>query len=210
MTTPDSTGGSRSLRTAGVALLGVAAIALLIGLVTLTGGDGSDGGDGSNGVASDGPTSPGAEPDGAGAGTSPARPASPTVTEQPSPSPPPALITPLVPDPAPADVPAADGGGSDSAAKSAGTVRIYNNSTIRGLATRVSDDMRAAGWAIEEVGNYSGGIIPTTTVYYENDAQRSAAEVLADQFGMRTEPRFDGIRGATPGLIVIVTNDYSA
>ena len=28
------------------------------------------------------------------------------------------------------------------------------------------------------------------------------------QFGLRVEPRFAGIDDATPGLIVIVTNDY--
>ena len=37
-----------------------------------------------------------------------------------------------------------------------------------------------------------------------------AAEVraLAEDFGMRVEPRFDGIADASPGVIVIVTKDY--
>lgn len=205
MTTPDVTGGGRPLRTAAIALLSMAAIALLIGLVSVTDDDGSNGGDG---VAA-GPTSASAEPDvtssvsapdgpGTGAGTAPARPTLPTAT-----------VPPSAPPPSPADVPAAGNGGGGEEAKTAGTVRIYNNSTVRGLAARAAEDMRAEGWTIEEVGNYSGGIIPTTTVYYQNHTQRSAAEALADQFGMRVEPRFDGIREATPGLIVIVTSDYS-
>ncbi len=88
-------------------------------------------------------------------------------------------------------------------------MRVYNNSKIRGLAARAAQDMRAAGWSVREVGNYSAGTIPTTTVYYDDEGQRSTADALGESFGMRVEPRFDGIRDATPGLIVIVTNDYS-
>lgn len=88
-------------------------------------------------------------------------------------------------------------------------VRVYNNSTVSGLATRAADDMREAGWPVTEVGNYPSGVIPTTTVYYRpGTPEQSAAELLADEFGMRVEPRFAGIRGLPPGLIVIVTGDY--
>lgn len=60
-----------------------------------------------------------------------------------------------------------------------------------------------------EVGNYPWGIIPTTTVYYqEGTGQRSEAEAIGANFGMRVLPRFPGIVNASPGLIVIVTNDY--
>ena len=97
---------------------------------------------------------------------------------------------------------------TDDAVRAA--VRVYNNSTIRGLAARAAQDMRAAGWSVPEVGNYSGGIIPTTTVYYDDEGQRSAADALGESFGMRIEPRFEGIQDAAPGLIMIVTNDYSS
>lgn len=33
-------------------------------------------------------------------------------------------------------------------------VRVYNNSTIRGLAARVARDLTAAGWTVVDVGNY--------------------------------------------------------
>src|SRR4029450_11843982 len=45
-------------------------------------------------------------------------------------------------------------------------VRVYNNSTITGLAGRASDEVRANGWAVVDTGNYSQGTIPTTTVYF--------------------------------------------
>jgi hypothetical protein len=92
---------------------------------------------------------------------------------------------------------------------SRGEVRVYNNSTIRGLAAQAAEDLTAAGWTVVEVGNYAQGTIPTTTVYYqEGTDQRDDAEALGAEFGMRVQPRFPGLANADPGLIVIVTNDY--
>ena len=47
-----------------------------------------------------------------------------------------------------------------------GPVRVYNNSTITGLATRAASEFRADGWQVGQVANYSAGVIPTSTVYY--------------------------------------------
>ncbi len=93
---------------------------------------------------------------------------------------------------------------------SRGEVRVFNNSTIRGLATRAAGDLSAAGWTVVEVANYAQGTIPTTTVYYQEDTDRAAAEALAAQFKVRVEARFPGIEKIGPGLIVIVTNDYAS
>jgi len=115
--------------------------------------------------------------------------------------------TPEAPDPAPEDI--SDAGSADDKGWSRGQVRVYNNSTIRGLAARVADDLSAAGWMVVEVGNYARGTIPTTTVYYqEGTDQRADAEAIAAEFGMRVQPRFPGISNAGPGIVVIVTNDY--
>lgn len=194
MSTPDATGSGRPLRTAGLVLLGVAAVALLLGLFSIATGDDSDE------IATEG-RPPATSTPSASAPPSPTGPASPA-----SPIPtPPSVATPVAPPPI--TLPDAGSGKGDA---TRGTVRVYNNSTIRGLAARAAEDIRAAGWAVREVSNYSGGIIPTTTVYYDDESQRSAADALGESFGMRVEPRFGGIRDATPGLIVIVTNDYSS
>jgi hypothetical protein len=88
-------------------------------------------------------------------------------------------------------------------------VRVYNNSTIRGLAARAARDLTAVGWSVGDVGNYPWGTIPTTTVYYQvGTDQHADAEAIGARFGMRVLPRFPGIVNASPGLIVIVTNDY--
>ncbi|QYN40904.1 LytR C-terminal domain-containing protein [Pseudonocardia sp. DSM 110487] len=122
---------------------------------------------------------------------------------------------------APAPAPSGGGGGDartggTTAGRSGGgtsatrlPLRVYNNSTISGLATRAAEDFRNAGWPIDEIGNYPQGVIPTTTVYYRPGTNEEApAKALAEQFGMRVNSRFEGLQHATPGIIVIVTNDY--
>lgn len=90
-------------------------------------------------------------------------------------------------------------------------VRVFNNSTIRGLADRAAADLRARGWNVVEVGNYPYGTIPESTVYYRpGTPEQGAADALADQFGLRSMPRFPGIQNASPGVIVIATNNWRA
>ncbi|MBC8092678.1 MAG: LytR C-terminal domain-containing protein [Pseudonocardia sp.] len=87
-------------------------------------------------------------------------------------------------------------------------LRVYNNSTITGLAARGAADFEAAGWTVTDTGGYNGRI-PVSTVYYrEGTAEKDAADFLADAFGLRAQPRFDGIEDSSPGVIVILTKDY--
>ncbi|GGM43793.1 hypothetical protein GCM10012275_13510 [Longimycelium tulufanense] len=212
----DPANPSRPLRVAGLALLGVASVAVIVGVVTVTaGGDGSA--NGPRTVASSASTatgSPAESPTAAGPSSTPATTttaAAPTTTPAPSepakpdkPSGPPATGRPDTANPPGGREPA-----DDQRATPRAPLRVYNNSTIKHLAARAADDFRAAGWEVVEVGNYSSGIIPTTTVYYRPGTdEKAAAEALGRQFGMRVEPRFDGISDASPGLVVIVTNDY--
>jgi hypothetical protein len=89
-------------------------------------------------------------------------------------------------------------------------VRVYNNSTISGLAARVAGQLRAAGWTVIEVGNYARSTIPTTTAYYrDGTGERASAEALRAEFGAQVEPRIAEIAGDGPGVILIVTNDYA-
>jgi hypothetical protein len=140
---------------------------------------------------------------------------------QPAPAPPPAApVQPPVQQP-PAQQPAgpppvqlAPGSGSDQQPSSPDqsakiSVRVYNNSTIKGLAHRAADDFRAAGYDVPEAGNYPWGKIPTTTVYYRPGTPEQAnAEQVAAQFGALAQPRFPGLQDATPGIIAIITDDY--
>jgi hypothetical protein len=100
----------------------------------------------------------------------------------------------------------AAGGGPSHAAV---PVRVLNNSTITGLADRAAGDMRAKGWNVVEVGNYPNGVIPVSTVYFRPGTdEEPAADAVASELGIRSQPRFDGIEQASPGLIVIATNNW--
>lgn len=195
MTSPESS--QRPGRVAGLALLGIAAVALVIGLITLFGsnGDGeADGGNGDQPPASETTSS----------SSSSEEPSAPPGESTTAPAPPPTTTTTTAP----------PGGTTTTTSPTPGPekavpVRVYNNSTIKGLAAEAAEDLAAAGWTVAEVGNYSAGRIPTTTVYYTpGTAEEAAARALGEEFGMRVEDRFAGIRDANPGVIVIVTNDY--
>jgi hypothetical protein len=198
MTSPDP-GSTRPGRIAGVALLGLAAVALVIGLVTALGNGDSNADGGAQ------PSSRTTEITGPPGTTSPSR----TTTTRP-----PSSTTSSKP-PAGGQTtttttgqsqPPGDGNGEPT--KSV-PVRVLNNSTIKGLAKRAADDLKADGWNVTGTGNYSGGIIPTTTVYFRPGTEEEAtARAIAAEFGIRVEARFDGIKDASPGVIVIVTNDY--
>jgi hypothetical protein len=197
MCTPNGSRAGRRVRTAGLTLVVLSALALVVGLVVTGIRDKQAGTTGQRPAHA--ARSPSASP--------PLVPYPPPAPSRPAPAP---VVTPVAPPEAAESAPAGDnasGGKSFPRVE----VRVYNNGTIHGLAARVAHDLAAGGWTVSEVGNYAQGTIPTSTVYYqEGTGQRAAAEALAAQFRMRVEPRFPGIANASPGLIVIVTNDYES
>jgi len=220
--------GSRSpLRVGGIALLGVGVIAAFAGLITTTQGNGNgtvaQAPTASAGVLEStapaaGPTEPAVAsppPDAARMAPAPATPfvpgatgdgtavgAAPPASAVPAPAPAPAEpAPPAVAAPAPAP------GGSSSVPH--GSLRVYNNSLIQGLAARAAADFRSAGWTVAEIGGYPGATIPTSTVYYRPGTdEQTVAQEIGRAFGLRVEPRFAGIQSASPGVIVIVTREY--
>ncbi len=204
-------GMSRPMKAAGVALIGVAIIAAVIGGISaLGGGDGSNeagpSGTSTQPGTSGGPSS--APPSTSSSATPPSAStsASPSSPTPPSPSSPP-------PGQATSSAPGGPGqpGGDQQASNKWVTVRVFNNSTIKGLADRAAEDFRGGGWNVNEVSNYSQGIIPTTTAFYRPGTdEEAAAKQLAQEFGIKAEPRFEGIQNASPGVIVIVTKEYQS
>lgn len=224
MTSPAPSGGPSRRRVAGLALVGVGVIAAIIGLASLAldgGGDGQTaapppGGD----TATTAPPPPGEAGPTTGAPPATSDPvAVPTFPTSAIAAPPPVTQAPA-PAPAPEQGGSGSGGGTDASGGSGGSggaasgvsrgpVRVYNNSTITGLAASAAEDLRNAGWEVGEVANYPFGIIRTTTVYYRpGTAEKGTAEALGREFDMRVSERFEGLEDASPGVIVIVTNDY--
>jgi hypothetical protein len=84
---------------------------------------------------------------------------------------------------------------------------VLNNSRVKGLAATWARKLNAGGWPTPTVGNYSGGVIAQTTVYYA-PGQQASAQRLARQFGFgRVLPRFAGLPGQ--GLTLVLTRDAS-
>ncbi|MGH3452173.1 MAG: LytR C-terminal domain-containing protein [Haloechinothrix sp.] len=207
---------SRPMRAAGFALLGIAVVATVIGTASAISGDGpsqsAEPAETAPGEPAPGRTTTGQDAPGTGEGPAPTTGDAPTTTEPEG-----------VPGTSyPTGRPDENGGESTKAPRPGGTdktqaadpahsvpVRVYNNSTVRDLAALAADDLKSEGWKVVDVGNYSDGIIPTTTAYYRPGTdEEAAARAIAEAFGMRVEPRFDGIKDSSAGVIVIVTKDY--
>jgi hypothetical protein len=228
VTSPDGSRGSSPLRVGGLALLGVGVVAGILGVVGLNSGGGTPPPVAAPSLSTAATPSESAEaaaPTSAPAETAPLETAPPAAAGPAPASPAPPAAAPPAP---PAAPPAAAGSGAARSGAGAGSaagsgsaagasdgarmaVRVYNNSTISGLAAHAADDFRGAGWTVDAVDNYpsSEGIIPTSTVYFRpGTGEEGSAERIGSEFGLRAAPRFAGLTDASPGLIVIVTNDY--
>lgn len=200
MTSPDS-GSTRPLRVAGIALLGVAAVALVIGLITMFGGNGDGRADGN-----------GEERPPEATSTTESLPGNPPSSATTSKSVPPTTTTtkstaPTTTTTTGASTPPGDGNGEPS--KSV-PVRVLNNSKIKGLAATAEDDLKADGWKVVSIGNYSASNLPETTVFFRPGTdEEAAARALAAAFGLEVQPRIDTLAGEPAGVLVVVTNDYA-
>ncbi|MFC5286929.1 LytR C-terminal domain-containing protein [Actinokineospora guangxiensis] len=190
----------RPARIAGLALLGVAAVATVLGVVTLIGGDGdSQAGQTTPPAATTTATAPPADT------TTSAQ--APTTTAPPTTTTTTTTEAPATTTSEPTAKPTTPGGGAPSSQDE--PVRVYNNSTVKGLADKAKADLEAAGWEVVEVGNHQGRLYETTVYFRPGTGEEAAARALGKQFDLRVEPRFDGIADASPGVIVIVTKDWS-
>ena len=65
-------------------------------------------------------------------------------------------------------------------------VGVYNSTGTAGLAGRVGDRAKAAGWAVTSVGNWSGSPMNTSVVFYRDAASAASAQALAADLGIPT------------------------
>jgi hypothetical protein len=185
--------GSRPVRLAGFVLIGIAVVAVGLGVFALT-----SNGSGQAGAAAGHPpatTTPHPTTTTRPPRTT-TRPAPPTTTRPPQTGP-----TTTVAPPPTSPTP-------QTLLQSVG-VRVYNNSLIKDLAANAAADFRNAGYNVVFVGNYPQGIIPHSTAYFSTaPGEQQVATQLAQTFGMQVMPRFPGIAAASPGVIVILTMDF--
>jgi LytR cell envelope-related transcriptional attenuator len=188
----------RPIRLAGFVLVGVAVVAVGLGVFALTSNGASPQTQGRppvTGSSSTQPPTTTATPRPTRTTTTKPRPTTTTTTA------PSGQTTTVVPPPQPTT-------GAPSLKQTIG-VRVYNNSFIKDLAAKAAQDFRDDGFNVVQVGNYSQGNIPTSTVYFSPaPGEQQVATELGKDFGMRVLPRFSGIAFASPGVIVIVTDDF--
>jgi LytR cell envelope-related transcriptional attenuator len=182
-------GSTRPGRAAGLLLIGIAVIAVVLGVITLLNG-GEDKKPNSSPTSSAQP-----QPTSRTSATQPNSNLPPQSTGQASP--PVTTTTVAAPPPAfdPKQVP----------------VRVFNNSTIAKFAAQAAQDFRNDGWNVVEVGNYSETNIPTSTAYFSqgNAEEEAAAKALAAKFNVKAAARLPNFRYG-PGVVVMVTKDYGS
>jgi hypothetical protein len=198
MTNLTPPGSARPARIAGLVLIGVAVLALVFGVISLVRGSSSanDGASGTTSLTIPPPhtTTTTAQPTTSAAASSTTTTAPPTTTTTTT-----VLGTTTTGKPA-----------EPTAEAPSQPLRVLNNSKIHGLADKAANDFRAAGFTVAEVGNYPQGVIEATTAYYRpGTPEEQTAQALAKRFpNIRVQPRFEGIANSSPGVIVIVTNNY--
>ena len=90
--------------------------------------------------------------------------------------------------------------------RSAHSVVVFNNTRITGLAGRVSEQVRAAGWNVAAADNWYG-TVSATTVYYPK-GQKAAAQLLALDLGVaRIMPADTGSDMSSTNLTLILTGE---
>jgi hypothetical protein len=126
----------------------------------------------------------------------------PTLSPTPTPKPTPTTTpthTPKPPPPKPTHHPAA--------LTAMAPVRVYNSTTIQGLAHEVASEIEERGWTVTDIGNVSGAS-SLTTLYYGPGA-KAAAQHLAREFSGIRQIEPDGSAGISgSGLTLILTADW--
>ncbi|WP_188112803.1 LytR C-terminal domain-containing protein [Mycobacterium simiae] len=84
-------------------------------------------------------------------------------------------------------------------------VRVYNISGKEGVAARVADQLKAAGFKVTEVTNLSVADVSATTVYYgDAEGERATADAVGQKLGAPVERRIAELAEQAPGVIVLV------
>ena len=91
------------------------------------------------------------------------------------------------------------------------TVAVLNGTTVQGLATKVSEEARAAGFNIGTVGNAARIDQAKSQVLYRK-GQAAAARAVANRLGIQTVGPVDSVNGEIAGsfdAVVVVGSDKS-
>ncbi|MDO4910174.1 MAG: LytR C-terminal domain-containing protein [Corynebacterium sp.] len=110
-------------------------------------------------------------------------------------------------DSAESEAPAEGAGESTAAAAGPQPVNVLNNSMVSGLANRVGDQVRGAGFTLGYVGNYAESNFPNSVVLYPagDAAAQAEAERIAQVLNIPAQVIPEGVN--VNGVTVITTAD---
>jgi hypothetical protein len=86
-------------------------------------------------------------------------------------------------------------------------VRVYNSTTISGLAHHVADEVEARGWTVIDVGNVSGAS-SLSTLYYAPGLRAAAKHLASELSGIRQVEPDQAADITFSGLTLILTADW--
>jgi len=92
--------------------------------------------------------------------------------------------------------------------RSAQAVVVFNNTSITGLAGRVSEKVKEAGWPVAAADNWYG-TVPATTVYYPAGKKRAARQLALDLGVARIMAADSDSDMSTTNLTLILTGELS-
>ena len=86
------------------------------------------------------------------------------------------------------------------------SVVVFNNTRVRGLAGRVSERVKAAGWKVAAADNWYG-TVPATTVYYPQGKKAAARQLALDLGVSRVMPADTSSDMSSTNLTLILTGE---
>ena len=85
-------------------------------------------------------------------------------------------------------------------------VRVYNISSIEGVAESAANRLRDAGWNVTETGDLSLPEISGTTVFFSDaPGEHEAADEVGKLLEAPVQPRVPELTEQPPGVVVAVT-----
>ncbi|MDU0479007.1 LytR C-terminal domain-containing protein [Staphylococcus chromogenes] len=117
---------------------------------------------------------------------------------------------PATPAPAP-NAAAGAGAGTQNGDYTAVKIHALNNSTVQGLANRVADKLKRQGFSQVDSGNFPHEVLPHSVVFYTpgNGAEQQAAQAIAQNLGVKAEPRGETLKEAPTGVVLVITEDLN-
>jgi hypothetical protein len=84
---------------------------------------------------------------------------------------------------------------------------VLNSTSVQGLAAEAAEQLEDAGWSDVGSGNYPGGTLPASTVYYAAADLEVSARAVAEVLGIDAVELAEN--DTTEGIEVVLERDFA-